>query len=62
MQKLNGALKAALIDPAVVARFGELGTTPVSDDLATPEAHRERLQSQIDLWKKVFEAAGVQPQ
>lgn len=62
VQKLNEALKAALKDPTIVGRFAELGTTPVSDDLATPAAHRERLKSQIELWKKVFEAAGVQPQ
>ena len=43
-------------------RFAELGTTPVSEDLATPEAHRERLQSQTELWKPIFEKAGVQPQ
>jgi tripartite-type tricarboxylate transporter receptor subunit TctC len=62
VQKLNEALKAALKDPMVIERFAELGTTPVSEELATPEAHRERLQSQLDLWKGVFEAAGVQPQ
>jgi tripartite-type tricarboxylate transporter receptor subunit TctC len=60
--KLNEALKAALADETVKQRFAELGTTTVSPDLATPEAHRERLQSQTALWKKVFEAAGVQPQ
>jgi tripartite-type tricarboxylate transporter receptor subunit TctC len=62
VQKLNEALKVALKDQSVIDRFAELGTTPVSDDLATPEAHRERLASQIELWKKTFEAAGVQPQ
>jgi tripartite-type tricarboxylate transporter receptor subunit TctC len=62
IQKLNEALNTALQDPTVKERFAELGTTTVSADLATPEAHRERLQSQIDLWKQVFEAAGVQPQ
>ena len=62
VQKLTGALQTALADPTVAERFAELGTTPVSAELATPEAHRERLQSQIDLWKGVFEAAGVQPQ
>jgi tripartite-type tricarboxylate transporter receptor subunit TctC len=62
VQKLNEALKAALANEEVKKRFAELGTTTVSEDLATPEAHRERLQSQIDLWKGVFEAAGVQPQ
>jgi len=62
VQKLNEALKAALKDPSVAERFAELGTTPVSEDLATPEAHRERLQSQTELWKPIFEKAGVQPQ
>ena len=62
VQKLNEALKAALKDPSVGERFAELGTTPVSEDLATPEAHRERLQSQTELWKPIFEKAGVQPQ
>jgi tripartite-type tricarboxylate transporter receptor subunit TctC len=62
VQKLNEALKTALKDQNVIDRFAELGTTPVSEELATPEAHRERLASQIELWKKTFEAAGVQPQ
>jgi tripartite-type tricarboxylate transporter receptor subunit TctC len=62
VEKLTAALQTALADPTVAERFAELGTTPVPADLATPEAHRERLQSQIDLWKGVFEAAGVQPQ
>ena len=46
----------------IARRFAELGTSVVSEDLATPEAHRERLQSQLELWKGVFESAGVQPQ
>jgi tripartite-type tricarboxylate transporter receptor subunit TctC len=62
VEKLTAALQTALADPAVKERFAELGTTPVSADLATSAAHRERLSSQIDLWKGVFEAAGVQPQ
>jgi tripartite-type tricarboxylate transporter receptor subunit TctC len=62
VQKLNDALKTALADQNVIDRFAELGTAPVSADRATPEAHREHLQSQIDLWKGVFDAAGVQPQ
>jgi tripartite-type tricarboxylate transporter receptor subunit TctC len=62
VRKLTEALKAALKDPTVGERFAELGTTPVSDDLATPAAHTERLKSQTELWKTVFQAAGVQPQ
>jgi tripartite-type tricarboxylate transporter receptor subunit TctC len=62
VQELNAALNAALQDPTVQERFADLGTTTVSAELATPEAHRERLQSQTELWKGVFEAAGVQAQ
>ncbi len=62
VQKLTEALKGALADATVQQRFADLGTTTVSDDLSTPQAHSERLQSQIDLWKTTFEAAGVQPQ
>jgi tripartite-type tricarboxylate transporter receptor subunit TctC len=57
--KLTEELKKALKDPTVIERFGALGTTPVAEDQATPEAHRQKLQSQIDLWKPIIEAAGV---
>ncbi|MDQ3560980.1 MAG: tripartite tricarboxylate transporter substrate-binding protein [Pseudomonadota bacterium] len=60
--KLTAALQTALKDQNVIDRFAELGTTTVSDELATPEAHRERLQSQISLWQPIIQAAGVQAQ
>ena len=41
--KLSEALKAALHDETVGARFAELGTAPVADELATPQAHRDYL-------------------
>jgi tripartite-type tricarboxylate transporter receptor subunit TctC len=59
VQALTGALQTALADPNVVAKFAELGTTPVAEDQATPEAHTTKLQEQIDLWKPIIEAAGV---
>ena len=62
IEKLTAALQTALADATVQERFAELGTTTVSNDLATPAAHSERLASQIELWKGVFESAGVQPQ
>lgn len=57
--KLTAALQAALADPTVVARFAELGTTPVSAAEATPAALTETLTSQIGVWKPVIEAAGT---
>ncbi len=62
VQKLSGALQTALKDQNVIDRFAELGTTPVSQERATPQAHTELLSSQIELWKPIIEAAGVTAQ
>ncbi|MBA2314683.1 MAG: tripartite tricarboxylate transporter substrate binding protein BugD [Chloroflexi bacterium] len=59
IQRLSDELKKALKDPTVVEKFGALGTVPVAEDQATPAAHREKLQSQIELWKPIIEEAGV---
>jgi tripartite-type tricarboxylate transporter receptor subunit TctC len=56
---LNAALLVALADDNVITRLGELGTAPVQADRATPDAHREHLQSQIELWRPIIEEAGV---
>jgi tripartite-type tricarboxylate transporter receptor subunit TctC len=56
---LNAALKVALADEGVISRMAELGTAPVPEDRATPEAHREQLESQIELWRPIIEEAGV---
>ena len=56
---LNSALVAALGNEEVITRLGELGTAPVAEDRATPDAHREHLQAQIDLWQPIIEEAGV---
>jgi len=62
VQKLTAALQAALTDQNVIDNFAKLGTTVVAPDLATSEAHRERLASQIDLWKPILEASGASAQ
>jgi tripartite-type tricarboxylate transporter receptor subunit TctC len=59
IEKLSGALQQALADPNVVARFAELGTTPVTAEMATSEAHAAYLAEQIALWKPIIEQAGV---
>ena len=59
VQELSSALQTALQDENVVSRFAELGTTPVSQERATPEAHREHLASQIELLRPIIEQAGV---
>lgn len=59
IDKLSAALKVALKDPKVVERFAELGTEPVSEDRATPEALGAHLAAEIDRWKPIIDAAGV---
>jgi tripartite-type tricarboxylate transporter receptor subunit TctC len=59
VQTLTDALKEALKDESVISELNKLGTAPVSDDQATPEAHREKLQSQIAVWRPIIQEAGV---
>jgi tripartite-type tricarboxylate transporter receptor subunit TctC len=59
VQALTDALKEALKDENVISELGKLGTAPVSEDQATPDAHREKLQSQIEVWRPIIEEAGV---
>jgi tripartite-type tricarboxylate transporter receptor subunit TctC len=62
VQKLSSALKTALKDQNVIDSLAKLGSGPVAEDQATPEALRERLKSQIDLWKPIIAAAGTKAQ
>lgn len=52
--KLSDALKAALKDPAVIARFESLGTVPVSQELATPGALDKQFTSELDRLGKLL--------
>jgi tripartite-type tricarboxylate transporter receptor subunit TctC len=58
IDKLSAALKVALKDPNVAARFAELGTEPSSENDATPEALKAKLEGEITRWKPIIEAAG----
>ena len=59
IDKLNGALRAALKDPAVAARMKDLGAVIVPEDKQTPEGLRTWLASEIDKWSPIIKAAGV---
>jgi tripartite-type tricarboxylate transporter receptor subunit TctC len=59
IDKLAGALQQALHDPLVKTRFAELGTEPVADDRARPEALRAHLKAEIDKWAPIIKKAGV---
>ena len=59
IDKLGAALQTALKDPNIKTRFAELGTEPVPPEQATPDALRNKLKSQIDLWGPIIKKAGV---
>ncbi len=56
---LNKALKVALKDATVKQRFADLGTEPVDEKRATPEALRSHLKAEIDKWAPIIKKAGV---
>ena len=59
MDKLVKALQAALQDPNVIAKFAELGTEPVPQNLATPAALDAHLKSEIAKWGPIIKKAGI---
>jgi tripartite-type tricarboxylate transporter receptor subunit TctC len=59
VDKLTGALQAALADPKVAARMADLGTAPVARERATPVALQQHLQAEIARWQPIIQAAGV---
>ncbi len=59
VDKLAATLQAALKDPNVVSKFTELGTEPVAQNRATPEALRQHVKAEIDKWSPIIKKAGV---
>ena len=59
VERLSKALQAALKDDNVKQRLAELGTEPVAQNRATPDALRKQLKSEIDKWAPVIKKAGV---
>lgn len=53
------ALQVALKDATVKQRFADLGTEPVAENRATPEALRAHLKAEIDRWSPIIKKAGV---
>jgi tripartite-type tricarboxylate transporter receptor subunit TctC len=59
IDKLTKALQDALKDSNVKQRFADLGTEPVAENRATPEAHRALLKAETDRWGPIIKKAGV---
>ncbi|GHH67973.1 tripartite tricarboxylate transporter substrate-binding protein [Promicromonospora soli] len=54
---LTESLQVALADQTVIDQMADLGTAPVSEEQATPEAHTELLEEQIGTWGEIISAS-----
>jgi tripartite-type tricarboxylate transporter receptor subunit TctC len=59
IDKLTKALQDGLKDSNVKQRFGDLGTEPVAENRATPDALRKHLKAELDKWGPIIKKAGV---
>jgi tripartite-type tricarboxylate transporter receptor subunit TctC len=59
VDRLTKALQLALKDKNVIDRFGDLGTAPVEEKRAMPDALAAQLKSEIDKWGPIIKKAGV---
>lgn len=60
IETLNRALRDTVQDKAVARQLEQIETYVLPLDQATPEAHRAKLASQIELWRPIIEKAGLQ--
>jgi tripartite-type tricarboxylate transporter receptor subunit TctC len=58
LDKLNAALKLALVDPEFVKRQEALGAVVVTDARTGPVEHKKWVAAEIDKWGPVIKAAG----
>ena len=59
VETLTKALQVALKDATVKQRFNDLGTDPIAEKRATPEALRAHLKAEIERWTPIIKKAGV---
>ncbi|RYG09820.1 MAG: tripartite tricarboxylate transporter substrate binding protein BugD, partial [Burkholderiales bacterium] len=59
LDKMNGAVRAALKDPDVMTRMAALGAEIAPDSKLSPEGLQTWLKSEIDRWGPVIKAGGT---
>jgi putative tricarboxylic transport membrane protein len=60
LRRLHDETRAALADPAFVARLAELGNVPMPP--STPDGARQFLVAEQERWRRVLAEAGVKPE
>jgi tripartite-type tricarboxylate transporter receptor subunit TctC len=60
--RLDAALRAAINDPAIQRRIGELGSIPAATAAQGPEALQALVTREVARWAEVVRAAGIAPQ
>jgi len=58
---LNDAMRKAVTDPDVVAKFKQLGTVPFPEQDLSPEAHARLFAADLPRVAKLVEASGAKP-
>ncbi len=58
-EALSAALRAALAEPRLLARFAQLATAPASAEHATTGFHRQFLAEEIARWRPIIQSAGA---
>jgi tripartite-type tricarboxylate transporter receptor subunit TctC len=59
IEALNGALRKAVADPAIVAKLKQLGSVPFPDKDMTPDAHAKLFVADLPRVAKLVESAGI---
>jgi tripartite-type tricarboxylate transporter receptor subunit TctC len=59
LDKLVSSMQAALKDPAVIAKFTELGAVTYGPEKQTPAALEAHLKAEIAKWRPIIQKAGV---
>jgi tripartite-type tricarboxylate transporter receptor subunit TctC len=62
LAKLNGAMTQVLDDPAVKAKFAELGLDVASKQQQTPEGLAAFQKAEIEKWWPIIKASGIKPE
>jgi tripartite-type tricarboxylate transporter receptor subunit TctC len=59
IERLNREINAALADPAILARFADVGAMPM---MFTPAEANAFVTAQTEKWAKVIRSAGIKPE